>query len=140
VAQYIYSKGGKAYSVIDRQASDCRVQIEIPPQCDAVRGLLKAVDKGLTIKRPKPSPGAAHDRTYFVAERRRLPERRDGYDALEVAQQKREERKRPKGSEQKPGRGSLYKKDEEELRRRRGEQVEPVIVDAKPRQGKKSHR
>jgi len=140
VAQYIYSKGGKAYSVVDRQAMDCRVQIEIPPRCDAVRGLLKAVDKGLKIKRQKPSPGAAHDRTYSVAERRRLPERRGGYDVIEVAQQRRGERKRPQGSEQKPGRGSLYKKDEEELMRRRGEQGEPVIVYAEPRQGKKSHR
>lgn len=49
VAQYIYSKDGEAYSVIDRESSDLKVQIEIPP-CNAVRGLLKAVDKGLKVR------------------------------------------------------------------------------------------
>ena len=31
VAQYVYSKASKAYSVVDRNAVDARVQIEIPP-------------------------------------------------------------------------------------------------------------
>jgi hypothetical protein len=51
--QYIYSKDGKAYSVINREASDLRVQIEILPRCDAVRGLLRAVDNGLKVRSQK---------------------------------------------------------------------------------------
>jgi hypothetical protein len=141
VAQYIYSKAGKAYSIIDRDVSDLRVQIEIPPRCDAVRRLLKAVDKGLKVRSQTLRSVVSYDRTYPVAERKRLPEsRRDGYDVLEVAPQKREERKRADGSERRrdtvyvpSGRGSLYEKDEEERRRRRREQGEPVIVYAEPR-------
>lgn len=145
VAQYIYSKAGKAYSVVDRDASDLRVQIEIPPRCDAVRGLLKAVDKGLKVRSHTLRPVVSYDRTYPVAERKRLPERRDGYDVLEVAPQRREERKRADGSERRrdtvyvpSGRGSLYEKDEEERRRRRREQGEPVIVYAEPREPRRS--
>jgi hypothetical protein len=36
VAQYVYCKAGKACSVIDRNATGARVQIEIPPRHDAV--------------------------------------------------------------------------------------------------------
>jgi hypothetical protein len=140
VAQYIYSKAGKAYSVVDRDANDLRVQIEIPPRCDAVRQLLKAVDKGLKARSQLLRPIVSYDRTYPVAERKRLPERRDGYDMLEVAPQRREEKKRTEGGERRrdtvyvpSGRGSLYEKDEEERRRRRREQGEPVIVYAEPR-------
>jgi hypothetical protein len=50
VAQYVYSKAGEAYSVVDRDATNARVQIEIAPRCDAIRGLLKAVDQGLKIR------------------------------------------------------------------------------------------
>ena len=140
VAQYIYSKNGKAFSVIDRDASDIRVQIEIPPRCEAVRRLLNAVDKGLKIRNHTLRPVVAYDRTYPLAERKRLPERRDGHDVLEVAPQRREEGKRSEGSERKrdiafvpSGVGSLYEKDEEERRRRRREQGEPVVVYAEPR-------
>ena len=52
VAQYIYSKGGKAYLVIDRSATEARVQIEILAKCDAIRVLLKAVDQGLKVRGP----------------------------------------------------------------------------------------
>jgi hypothetical protein len=143
---HVYMKGGalcdrgKAYSVVDRDANDLRVQIEIPPRCDAVRQLLKAVDKGLKARSQLLRPIVSYDRTYPVAERKRLPERRDGYDMLEVAPQRREEKKRTEGGERRrdtvyvpSGRGSLYEKDEEERRRRRREQGEPVIVYAEPR-------
>ena len=43
VAQYVYSKAGKAYSVIDRSANDARVQIEIPAKCKAIQGLLRPI-------------------------------------------------------------------------------------------------
>jgi len=147
VAQYVYSKAGKAYSVVDREDTNARVQIEIPPRCDAIRGLLKAVDQGLKIRSQALKPLVSQDRTYPVAERRQLPERRDGYDVLEVAPRRREERRRAEGGDRRresvyvpSGRGSLYAKDEEERRRRRREQGEPVIVYAEPRRSKTYHR
>jgi hypothetical protein len=77
VGQYVYSKAGKAHSVIDRNASDARVQIEIPRGCDAIRGLLVAV--------------VSQDRTYHVPDRRHL---RDAYDVLEATPRGCEERRR----------------------------------------------
>ena len=147
VAQYVYSKAGKAYSVIDREETDTRVQIEIPARCDAIRNLLKAVDQGLKIRSQSSRPVVSYDSTYHVPERRQLPERRDAYDVLEVAPQRREERRRAEGGERRrdtvyipSGRGSLYAKDEEERRRRRRELGEPVIVYAEPRRTKTYHR
>jgi hypothetical protein len=143
VSQYVYSKAGKAYSVIDRSTTDARVQIEIPAKCDAIRGLLKAVDHGLKIKSPALKPLISQDRTYPVPERRQLP-RRDDYDVTEFTPRRHEERRRSDGGHRRrenfyipSGRGSLYAKDEEERRRRRREQGEPVIVYAEPRRGSK---
>ena len=66
VAQYVYNKGGKAYSLVDREGSQ-RVQIEIPPNCEAVRSLLRAMERGLRIM--KRAPTVSYDRTYYVAPR-----------------------------------------------------------------------
>jgi hypothetical protein len=66
VIQYIYSKDGKAYSVINREASDLRVQIEIIPRCDAVRGLLRAVDNGLKVRRKKSEGSERRRGTVYV--------------------------------------------------------------------------
>jgi hypothetical protein len=68
IAQYVYSKAGKAYSVIDRCATDARVQIEIPVKCDAIRGLLKAVEHGLKVRGPALRPVVTHDRAYCCAQ------------------------------------------------------------------------
>lgn len=75
VAHYVYSKAGKAYSVRDRGNRDQRVQIEIPPNCRRVRGLLEAVDHGLRVQ--KPAPGPSHDQNYYVPTR---PEKRGHYE------------------------------------------------------------
>lgn len=65
VAQYVYSKGGQAYSLVDREGNQ-RVQIEIPVGCESVRSLLKAMERGLRIMK---SPPVSHDRTYYVPSR-----------------------------------------------------------------------
>src|SRR2546421_3518485 len=54
-------------------------------KCDAIRGLLKAVDQGLKVKGPASRPVVIHYRTYHVLDRRPLPDRRDGYEVMEVA-------------------------------------------------------
>ncbi|KAL9120207.1 MAG: hypothetical protein Q9187_003241, partial [Circinaria calcarea] len=65
VAQYVYSKAGQAYSLVDREGNQ-RVQIEIPVGCESVRSLLKAMERGLRIMK---SPPVSHDRTYYVSSR-----------------------------------------------------------------------
>lgn len=67
VAQYVYNKRGKAYSLVDHEGNQ-RVQIEIPTGCDSVRSLLNAMERGLRIM--KPTPSVSYDRTYYVAPRR----------------------------------------------------------------------
>jgi hypothetical protein len=79
VTQYVYSKAGKAYSIIDRCATDARVQIEIPAKCNAIRGLLKAVDHSLKVRRPASRPVVTHDRIYHMPDRWPLPDKSDGY-------------------------------------------------------------
>jgi hypothetical protein len=98
IAQYVYSKAGKAYSVIDRSATDARVQIEIPAKCDAIRGLLKAVDQGLKVRGPASRPVVTHDRTYHVPDRR-PSDRRDGNEVMEVVPGRREERRKAEGGD-----------------------------------------
>lgn len=66
VAQYVYGKGGQAYSQVDREGHQ-RVQIEIPPQCEVVRSLLRAIERGLRLR--ERTPAVSYDRTYMVAAR-----------------------------------------------------------------------
>jgi hypothetical protein len=47
----------------DRNATDARVQIEIPARCDAIRELLKVVDQGLKVKGPASRPVVIHSRS-----------------------------------------------------------------------------
>ncbi|KAK4946907.1 hypothetical protein LTR10_014049 [Elasticomyces elasticus] len=54
VAKYIYAKGGKPFSIIDKQNGD-RVQIEVPADCQVINSLVKAFDHGLKVNSaPKP--------------------------------------------------------------------------------------
>jgi hypothetical protein len=50
VAQYVYSQAGVSYSQVDRECHE-RVQLEIPVGCEAVRSLLKAMERGLRLVR-----------------------------------------------------------------------------------------
>ena len=128
VAQYIYSKAGKAFSLIDRERTEERVQIEIPKGCDVIRDLLKAVDRGMRLRRKQElKPVVSHDRTYHVPdrpiERRREPEPR--YEVVEPTRRHRKEKVYISG------RGSLYESDAAERRKRYEE--EPVYIMAVPR-------
>lgn len=68
VAQYIYSQGGRPYSMLDRESLKQRVQIEIPPHCDKVRQLLRAIDEGLRVRSPSPKISSL-DKDYYVPTR-----------------------------------------------------------------------
>ncbi|KAL8867712.1 MAG: hypothetical protein Q9174_005483, partial [Haloplaca sp. 1 TL-2023] len=67
VAQYIYNKGGQCFSLLDRDGNN-RVQVEIPANCEAVRSLLKAMERGLRLRRKVQK--TSYDRTYDIPPRR----------------------------------------------------------------------
>ncbi|KKK15997.1 hypothetical protein P175DRAFT_0438600 [Aspergillus ochraceoroseus IBT 24754] len=83
VAAYLYSKNGKAYSVVDRDLNQPTL-VKIPRNCVATRELLLAIEAGLRPqRREKPrapvaplvsdestSPIISYDRTYHVPPRR----------------------------------------------------------------------
>ncbi|KAL9123623.1 MAG: hypothetical protein Q9217_006961 [Psora testacea] len=69
VAQYVFSKAGHAFSVVDLDANK-RMEVEIPSDCAAVRELLKAVEHGLRLREAKPI--ISYDENYYVAPRRSL--------------------------------------------------------------------
>ena len=70
VAKYVYNKGGRAYSLVDLHDHQA-IQVEIPVGCEAVRGLLKAMERGLRLRRAKAKapPIVSYDKTYYVAPR-----------------------------------------------------------------------
>ena len=67
VAQYLYTRDGQAYSSVDEKGNR-RIQVEIPAGCDAVRGLLKAMEHKLRLHRQ--TSVKRYDSTYDVRERR----------------------------------------------------------------------
>lgn len=133
VAQYLYNKSGHAYSVVDREGNQ-RVQVEIPAGCDAVRGLLKAMERGLRLR--KRDSATSYDKTYYVAPRTIQPERSYQYreprlervEPLSSSHSRQQWREKPYYS----GRGSLFEEDmlERETRRK---SHEPIYYEAAPR-------
>ncbi|KAL8668410.1 MAG: hypothetical protein Q9168_006961 [Polycauliona sp. 1 TL-2023] len=150
VAQYIYNKGGQSFSLSDRDGNHC-VQVEIPANCEAVRSLLKAMERGLRLRR-KVQP-TSYDRTYDIPPRGRglapsgsvsssssleysIPLREPRYirtPSLETAEPPpRVQEHRRKKSSSSSGRGSLYEDDMRE-RQRRYMDRSSVYVKAAPR-------
>ncbi|KAI4158306.1 MAG: hypothetical protein LQ342_007572 [Letrouitia transgressa] len=134
VAQYIYNKGGQSFSLIDREGNN-RVQVEIPANCEAVRSLLKAMERGLRLRR-KVQP-VSYDETYLI-QPRTLPSEHGGgrttsrrepryirKPSLETAE--------PPPSKSYSGRGSLWEQDQRERERRHRKQQPPIYIHAAPR-------
>lgn len=144
VAQYIYNKGGQSFSLIDRDGNN-RVQVEIPPNCEAVRSLLKAMERGLRLRR-KVQP-TSFDRTYAIPPRQLAPSDYDSPSSsflrepryirkasLETAEPPpRVEQQRREKSPSSYGRGSLFEADMRERQRRYKERSSPVYYKAAPR-------
>lgn len=118
VAQYLYNKGGQAFSLVDRE-SNLRTRVEIPAGCDAVRGLLKAMERGLRLRRR--APAISYDETYYV------PPRRVQTDLLEIVEPRTsaDRRQQRRENPRYVGRGSLFEEDIRERERRRQSQ-QPV--------------
>ncbi|KAJ9607182.1 hypothetical protein H2200_008254 [Cladophialophora chaetospira] len=163
VANYLYAKGGKPYSVIDRQDGD-RVQVQVPYGCEAVSLLIKAIDRGMkttprvivdNARRPvdseRISPVSPSRRREYHDERPRerryinpeiieiMPHssRNDRRERTTYRDERREERYR---SERRPkslvyeGKGSLFPQDVEERSRRQQYERQPVVIVAEPGQ------
>lgn len=137
VAQYLYNKSGKAYSLVDREGNQ-RMQVEIPTGCESVRGLLKAIERGLRLRRA--TPLTSYDPTYYIPPRTIQPEPTYQYrepqpirkPRLETAvpplYNRQHRREKPYSS----GRGSLF---EEDMRERESQHKsrQPVYIHAAPR-------
>ncbi|CAF9941097.1 MAG: hypothetical protein ALECFALPRED_008993 [Alectoria fallacina] len=58
VAQYVFNKAGQTFSLVDFEGNR-RVQIEIPADCAVILELLKAVERGLRLRRKRPAAVAS---------------------------------------------------------------------------------
>ena len=120
VAQYVFNKAGQTFSVVDLDGNQ-RVQMEIPADCAVVRELLKAMERGLRLRRKVPA--TSYDETYHVApriiqstfEHQRPQEpryiRKPVLETVVPPSSRREKRSHS-------GRGSLYESDMKERERR----------------------
>ncbi|KAL6244894.1 hypothetical protein RBB50_008422 [Rhinocladiella similis] len=52
VSSYLFSKGARPFSKIDRSNGDS-VQVEIPAECEVINRLIKAWDRGMTLSKAK---------------------------------------------------------------------------------------
>ena len=139
VAQYLYNKSGQAYSLVDREGNQ-RIQVEIPAGCESVRGLLKAIERGLRLRRRVPA--TSYDRTYDVPPRRVQPERnyQQPREPASIRKPHLETAEPPPAysrqqRHEKPfygGRGSLFEEDMRE-RESRYKSRQPVYYKAAPR-------
>ena len=120
VSQYVFNRGGQSFSVVDLD-SNRPVQMEIPADCTVVRELLKAMERGLRIRRK--APVTSYEEKQRLApkiiqptfEHRRPQEPRyNRKPVLEtpLVSSSRRERHSPSG------RGSLYEADMKERERR----------------------
>lgn len=145
VAKYIYSKGGAPFSLIDRDSFGERNEIEIPVDCEVIRNLIKAFDRGLSLRSKKPI--ISHDPNYYVKDRkeRRYYDNDRGYGAeiVPASSKSRRERERqhyykdgkdrPRTTTVQDPRGSLYYFDEEAKQSRKRYDEDPVVIIAEPR-------
>ena len=126
VAQYVMQKAGKAYSVVDLDGNR-RVQMEIPADCEAVRELLKAMERGLRLRRK--TPVVSYDETYPVPPRVSSYPERDSRlrEPRYISKPMLETSEAPPSLTRKAsvreksyysGRGSLYESDMKERERR----------------------
>lgn len=147
VAKYIYSKGGRPHSVIDKESRNERNEIEIPVDCEVIRNLTKAFHQGLNLRSRKPV--VSHDRNYYVPDRSPREERRyydssrGGY-GVEITPGSRRERDRHSREERDArdrkratihvdgSKGSLYHLDEAAKLSRRRYEDDPVVIIAEP--------
>jgi hypothetical protein len=134
VAQYVYNRDGKAYSLVDSQGNRS-MQIEIPHGCQVIRQLLKAIEHGMQLyqRAVKLAPIISYDENYYIAPRPvREITQQPQYVTIEPSKKHRREKVYI------PGRGSLYHSDMAERKQRREEEI--IYYEAKPSRGARSSR
>ncbi|CAF9926199.1 MAG: hypothetical protein ALECFALPRED_003385 [Alectoria fallacina] len=120
VAQYVFNKAGQTFSVVDLEGNR-RVQMEIPADCAVVRDLLKAMERGLRLRRKVPI--ASYDETYHIPPRVIQPtfEHQRPQEPRYIRKPMLETALPPKAPREKyshSGRGSLYEADMKDRERR----------------------
>lgn len=155
VANYIYAKGGKPYSVIDRKGGE-RIQIQIPVGMEVISLLVKAFDRGFVInKKPlveavqvENLPRSSHYPApkEYVSPKKQYPEERQYLQGdikiVEITPHSQHKSRKERiyytdrdddrsKAERRERRGSLYYKDAEKRRQRQYEQ-EPIVIVAEP--------
>ena len=120
VAQYVFIKAGQTFSVVDLEGNR-RVQMEIPVDCAVVRELLKAMERGLRLRRKVPV--TSYDETYHVPPRVIQPtfEHQRPQEPRYILKPLLETAMPPSSRREKhshSGRGSLYEADMKERDRR----------------------
>lgn len=115
VADYIFSKHGKAYSVVDKEQNR-EVLVSIPREYKAARRLLRAIEDGLLLRRKQQQqhPIISYDRTYHV------PTRGEPESVTQIIERTPRHHvivyRRSSPSRNSPSRGSLYETDRQERR------------------------
>lgn len=98
VAQYLYGNEGRAYSKVESQGNKS-THIEIPPDCEVVRQLLKAIEKGMRLH-ARSKPVISYDANYYVAARPiRLDPSHLGNLTIESNHRRQKERKDENGAQ-----------------------------------------
>ncbi len=102
VAQYLYSHGGRPCSTVEGHEYQS-VEVEIPASCDVVRGLLKALESGLRLRRAKtaeatkPKPAViSYDRSYLIRPRREETQTKQSRPKVEIVEPPRSSHKERK--------------------------------------------
>jgi len=148
VANYIYAKGGKPFSVVDRKRGE-RIQIQIPLGMEVISLLVKAFDRGFVLtKKPlilTPIENVSESRPSH-SPKKQYPEegryRQGDVKIVEIIPASHNKSRKEKvyypdhdedryKDERRERRGSLYYKDEEKRRQRQYEQ-EPIVIVAEP--------
>ena len=120
VTQYVYNKAGQTFSVVDREGNQ-NVQMEIPADCIVVRELLKAMERGLRLRRKVPV--TSKDESHRLPPRVIQPtfEHRRPQEPRYIRKPMLETAVTPSSRREKhshSGRGSLYEADMKERERR----------------------
>ena len=120
VAQYVFNKDGQTFSVVDLDDNH-RVQMELPVDCAVVRELLKAMERGLRLRRKAPT--SRSDEKYQMPPRVIQPtfEHQRPQEPRYIRKPVLETVVPPSSRREKhshSGRGSLYESDMKERERR----------------------
>lgn len=116
VANYIFTKQGKAYSAVDNE-HDEEVLVRIPREYKASRRLLLAIEEGLRLRREQPI--ISYDATYPVSARQPAETVTEIFERAPRPRRRVIVYRRPSPGRTSSSRGSLYEADRADRQERR---------------------